>query len=108
MYTLFIIIFTVILVVSYWKIFQKAGFKGWEAIIPIYNVIIFLRIAGKPWWWLLLFCIPVVDIFFMIMAYIEFAKRFGKGTGFAIGLLLLGLIFFPILGFGDAKYTAEK
>ena len=34
-----------------------------------------------------------------------FAKAFGKGTGYGIGLAFLGFIFFPMLGFSDATYT---
>ena len=34
----------------------------------------------------------------------DLAKRFGKGNGFGVGLWLLGFIFVPILGFGDATY----
>ena len=39
------------------------------------------------------------------LVYVGVAKNFGKGVGFALGLIFLGIIFFPILGFGDATYT---
>lgn len=42
------------------------------------------------------------------MIYIELANRFGKSAGFGIGLVFLGFIFFPILGFGEAKYLGGK
>ncbi len=44
----------VLVIVGWWKIFEKAGEAGWKAIIPIYNVIVLLRISGKPWWWIFL------------------------------------------------------
>ena len=94
----------VLIIAGFWKVFTKAGQPGWAAIIPIYNAYILLKIAGKPAWWLLLFLIPLVNLIIAILVAIEVAKAFGKGTGFAMGLVFLGFIFYPILGFGDATY----
>jgi hypothetical protein len=85
-----------------WKVFEKAGEPGWAAIVPIYNVVVWLRIAGRPVWWFLLFFIPIVFIIPSIIVPIDIAKRFGKETGFGLGLVFLPFIFYPILGFGDA------
>ncbi len=103
----FFIVWLVIIVFYtfvFWKIFEKAGQPGWAAIIPIYNVYIMIKIAKRPGWWLLLMFIPLINIIIGIIVLIDFAKNFGKDTGFAIGLLLLGFIFFPILAFDDSKY----
>jgi len=93
-----------LLIVSMWKIFTKAGEPGWASIVPIYNMIILLKIVGKPAWWVLLMFIPFVNLVIFIIVYIELAKVFGKGAGFGIGLLVLPFIFFPILAFGSARY----
>jgi uncharacterized membrane protein YhaH (DUF805 family) len=63
-----------------------------------------LKIVGKPGWWLLLFLIPLVNYVFIIWTYNMLSKSFGKEEGFTVGLVLLGIVFFPILGFGDAQY----
>ena len=89
-----------------WKAFEKAGEPGWAAIIPIYNVIVWLRVAGKPWWWILLFLIPFVNIVLGFIVAIAIANNFGKGAGFGVGLALLGFIFYPILAWSDATYQA--
>jgi Family of unknown function (DUF5684) len=102
-----IVVYVVIVVLEIaagWKIFVKAGEPGWAVIIPIYNVIVFLRIVGRPWWWLLLFLIPLVNLVLEIIALHDLSKSFGKGGGFTVGLLFLGFIFYPILGFGSATY----
>ena len=91
--------------VALWKVFVKAGQPGWAIIIPFYNLYVLLQIAGKPGWWLLLMFIPVVNLVISIIMYIGVANNFGKGTGFAIGLLLLPIIFVPILAFSDARYN---
>ncbi len=105
--TLWFIICLVIFVISIagtWKAFEKAGQPGWACIVPIYNIYIMLKIAGKPGWWLLLFLIPAVNVVFGIWTTNMISKSFGKDEGFTLGLIFLGFIFWPILGFGDAVY----
>jgi hypothetical protein len=99
-------VYTILIIAAWWKIFSKAGQPGWAAIIPIYNLYIWCKIVGRPAWWilLLLICFP---IFFIILS-IDLAKSFGKGVGFAIGLILVSIIFFPILGFGSATYQGPS
>jgi hypothetical protein len=94
----------VLYVASFWKVFEKAGQPGWAAIVPIYNMVVMLRIAGRPGWWLVLLLIPLVNIAVAIVVMIGIAERFGRSAAFGIGLALLGLIFWPILAFGDAEY----
>jgi len=94
----------ILMIASMWTIFTKAGQPGWAAIIPIYNIIVLLKIVGKPTWWIILFLIPVANIVFLVWTYNMLSKSFGKTEGFTVGLLLLGFVFFPILAFGDAKY----
>jgi hypothetical protein len=92
-------------------VFTKAGEPGWACIVPIYNIYILLRIAGRPGWWLILYFVPIVSIIVAIIVAIDLARAFGKGAGFGLGLVFLGFIFFPILAFGDAQYgggTAKR
>ena len=94
----------VFMIASMWRVFTKAGKPGWAAIIPIYNIIVLLEIVGRPIWWIVLFFIPFVNFVIMIIIYIDLATSFGKSGGFAVGLILLGIIFFPILAWGPATY----
>ncbi len=105
MRTIIPLIFTVLIIAGVWKVFTKAGKPGWAAIIPIYNAVVLLEIAGKPTWWVILYLVPIVSLVIAIIVSIAVAENFGKSTGFGIGLAFLGFIFFPILGFGDAKYV---
>ena len=96
----------VLVVAGFWKTFAKAGQPGWAAIIPIYNLYILLKIAGRPGWWLLLYLIPFVNIIIHFVVAIDVAQGFGKDALY--GIVLLGFfatIGFLILGFGDAEYT---
>jgi len=94
----------VLMIAAMWKVFEKAGEPGWAAIIPIYNLIVLLKIAGKPAWWFLLFLIPFVNFIIAFVVSIAVAERFGKGVGFGIGLTLLPFIFYPLLAWGDSSY----
>lgn len=99
-----IIAFLIVVLAGMWKAFEKAGQPGWGVLIPIYNIYVMLKIGGKPWWWLLLMLVPLVNFVVSIMAHIAIAKNFGHGVGFGLGLTFLGFIFWPILGFGDSRY----
>lgn len=87
-------------IVSLWKIFKKAGKPGWASIVPIYNIYIMCEIAEKEWWYILLLCVPFINIYVMIVLYNGMAKKFGKGGGFVVGMILLPVVFFPMLAFG--------
>jgi hypothetical protein len=107
---LFFLIYLAVIVLyiaGLWKIFVKAGQQGWLAIIPILNLYILIKIAGREGWWIILFLIPCINIVVAAIVYIDVAKKFGKDTLYGIGLWLLGFIFIPILGFGAAKYQGD-
>lgn len=95
----------VISVIGMWKAFEKAGKPGWAALIPIYNIVVMIEITGKPMIWLLWCLLPCVNWIFGIWLTNLISKSYGKEEGFTIGLLLLPFIFWPILGFGSAKYV---
>ncbi|HKM30713.1 MAG: DUF5684 domain-containing protein [Bacteroidales bacterium] len=95
----------VLVVVSYWLLFKKADKPGWACLIPVYNTLVMLQVVGKPWWWILLLFIPLVNIVFTIWMYNLLSKSFGKRADFTVGLLLLPWIFLPILGLGKSTYT---
>lgn len=93
----------ILMLAGMWKMFDKAGKPGWAAIVPIYNLIVWLEIVGRPIWWLALYLVlaPVVAIILSL----DTAKVYGKDVGFALGLIFLPFVFYPILGFGNAQYV---
>jgi Family of unknown function (DUF5684) len=94
----------VVVIAGFWCVFTKAGEAGWKSIIPIWNIIVLLRIIGRPVWWIILLIIPLVGFVISLIISLDLAKSFGKGNGFGVGIWLLGVIFVPILGFGSATY----
>jgi hypothetical protein len=95
----------VLQVAGMWKVFTKANKPGWAAIIPIYNLYVMLDIGDNEWWWLLVLLVPLVQIYASYKIVAGVARSFGKGIGFALGLMILGFVFFPLLGFGDYQYN---
>ena len=107
-FLVFFFAFLIFFIICSWKIYKKAGKEGWECIVPIYNIIVYLDIIKRPRWWIVLYFIPLVSLVIAVINYMDTAKAFGKSTGFGIGLLLLSPIFYPILAFGDAKYIYNE
>jgi len=104
-----------VMLIGMWKVFTKAGQPGWAVLIPVYNFILLLRIAGLAWYWVftpLIILIPILGaiayLVWVVWVHHRISTRFGQGVGFTIGLTLLGPIFWLILGFGSSKYLAEQ
>jgi hypothetical protein len=96
----------VVLTVSFWKVFEKAGQPGWACLIPIYNLYVLLKIAGRPGWWILLMIIPLVNIVVSLLVAIDVAKAFGQSAAWGVILLFLLCGFgYLLLGFGNYRYA---
>ncbi len=104
----------VLQLVAMWKVYTKAGEKGWKCLIPIYNIVILFKISGlSPWiiFGYLAGIIPVVGWLVCMGITIyqcnSLAKSFGKDVGYTVGLIFLPTIFYMILGFGKAEYVGK-
>ena len=91
---------SILMLVSQWKIYKKAGKQGWECLIPVYNIIVLLQIVELPMWYLALFFVPFANIYAMFKIFIELAHKFGKSTGFGVLTAFFSVICLPILAFG--------
>ena len=91
-------------IVSFWLIFNKAGRRGWLVLIPLVNIIVLLRIAGKPVWYLLLFWVPLLNVILFMSVWIDLAHAFGKKTGFGVCLWFFNIICVAILAFDGSAY----
>jgi hypothetical protein len=114
-YLAIVIPIVLIAIVAIWRIFTKAGQPGWAVLIPFYNIYVYSQVVKRPGWWMLLYfasIIPVVGslavLFVSIIDNLRLAKLFGKSSGFGVGIILLGVVFLPILAFGDADYDETR
>lgn len=118
-------------IVCQWKIFKKAGQPGWAALIPFYNIYVLFKIAWNTnMFWIYLGVVIGADILgniipggfgafvlfvgyiavfvLAVMMHIKLTKAFGHGGAFAVGLVLLHVVFMAILAFGNSTYIGFK
>jgi signal peptidase I len=85
---------------AFFRVFQKAGYKGWESFVPVYNEYTILKIIDRPKWWLIFIFFPGLDLLFAFVVVVELAKTFGKFQLWEQALaVLFGFVYFPYLGF---------
>lgn len=111
-YSVIILVIAVIQIIAMWKVFTKAGEKGWKSIIPIYNVITLFKISGISPLLILVYLAgfipfigPIACLVLTIYQANRLSKSFGKTAGFTVGLVLLAPIFYMILAFGKSEYV---
>jgi len=93
--TLFLIAYFVALLASLWKLFQKAGQPAWAAFVPGYNILVWLRITGKPWWWIVLFLVPGVNLLMFVIMNVNISIVLGE-RGFKEHLLMTFLPWWKV------------
>jgi hypothetical protein len=99
------LIVAVMSIMVMWTIYDRAGQPGWASLVPIYNMIILLKIAGRPAWWVLLMMVPLVNFIILFMICMDLAVAFDRGIPFAAGLFFVPFVFFPLLAFGEPDYV---
>ena len=73
------IIFGFIALVAQWRLYEKAGQPGIASIVPVWNLIVFLRIVGRPAKHIFLLLIPIYgQLYVLPKVYIELCNSFGR------------------------------
>jgi hypothetical protein len=113
-YSFFIFGLWIFFVIVGWKIFEKAGQPGWAALIPFYNLYVYTQIIRRPPWWMILYFAGIVPfigaiglLILSIVDSVRLSRVFGKPDVFAVGLIILGFLFYPILAFGNSEYDTH-
>ncbi|MEM9076904.1 MAG: signal peptidase I [Bacteroidota bacterium] len=91
---IFILVIQAIHFLGTWKLYVKAGRKAWEAAIPIYNGIVLMKIINRPWWWVLLLFIPIINLLMFPVVWVETIRSFGKNKLWDTWLVILTLGFY--------------
>ena len=90
----FILTIQIVHFVGTWRLYTLAGRKSWEALIPIYNAIILMKIIKKPTWWVVLLFFPVINILIFGIVWIETIRVFGKRSKIDSLIVILTLGFY--------------
>lgn len=91
---IFFIIIQVIHFAGTWKLYVKAGKKPWEAIVPVYNAVVLMKIINRPWWWVILLFVPIINLIMFPVIWVETARSFGKNSTLDTWLTILTLGFY--------------
>ena len=89
-------------IVGLWKLFAKAGKPGWAAIVPVYNIVVWCQVVGRPVWWVALFFVPLVNIFAGFALSVDLAKSFGKDLMYGVLTWLFSPVMLPVLAFSKS------
>ncbi len=93
-----------------WRLFEKAGYKGFYSVIPYYNLFVLSKIVNcTQWWWYLLLFLPYINFFTMMLMFIDLAKSFGRFKIWEIVCAaVVPFIFFPIVDHQGSKYSDPR
>ena len=89
----------VLTIAAVWKVFLKAGEKGWKAIIPFYNFYTAFKITGRSGWWFLATLLPTLPYFYLFRVSESFSGWDGFGIAILIWLTFAALLFlvYPVV-----------
>ena len=112
-WTQWFILFLIIQVIhgiGTWKLYIKAGRKAWEAFVPVYNAVILMKIINRPWWWVFLLFLPIINLIMFPVVWVETARSFGKNTYMDTFLAVITLGFYNYyLNYAvDVKHVKDR
>lgn len=93
-----------------WKLYIASGHKAWQAVIPVYNAVILMKIINRPKWWVFLLFIPTINLVMLGIIWVEILRSFGKNKMSDTFLVLLsfGLSIFSINYSKNPKYISDR
>jgi len=107
---IFFLIVQVIHGLGTWKLYEKAGRKGWEAFVPVYNSIVLMRIIGRPTLWTILLFIPIINLIMFPVIWVETLRSFGRRStaDTFLGLFTLGFYIYYINYTQNVTYISDR
>ena len=107
---IFLLILQIVHGLGTWKLYVKAGRKAWEAFAPVYNAVILMKIVSRPWWWVILMFLPIVNLIMIPAAWVETARAFGKDTKLdaLICIVTLGFYLYYLNYMADVNYVENR
>ena len=107
---IFILIIQVIHGLGTWKLYIKAGRQAWEAFVPIYNGVILMKIINRPWWWIILLFLPIVNLIMLPVVWVETSRSFGKNmpVDTILAVLTLGFYNYYLNYVLDVTYVEDR
>lgn len=107
---IFLLIIQLIHGLGTWKLYTMAGRKAWEAFVPIYNAVVLMKVISRPWWWVILLFLPIVNLIMIPSIWVETARSFGKDSKLdaLLCLVTLGFYLFYLSYAADISYIENR
>ncbi|WP_299123444.1 signal peptidase I [uncultured Winogradskyella sp.] len=107
---IFLLILQVIHGLGTWKLYVKAGRKAWEAFVPVYNAVVLMKIISRPWWWVILMFLPIVNLIMIPAAWVETARAFGKDSKIdaLLCIITLGFYLYYLNYIAEVNYVENR
>jgi len=107
---IFLLILQVIHGLGTWKLYVKAERKAWEAFVPVYNAVVLMKIVSRPWWWVILMFLPIVNLIMIPAAWVETARSFGKDSKLdaLLCVITLGFYLYYLNYVADVSYIEDR
>ena len=107
---IFILIIQVVHGLGTWKLYIKAGRQAWEAFVPVYNGVVLMKIINRPWWWIILLFLPIVNLIMLAIVWVETARSFGKNSNLDtfLAIITFGFYNFYLNYVADVKYIENR
>lgn len=105
-----LLVFQVIHGLGTWKLYIKAGRQAWEAFIPVYNAVILMKIISRPWWWVILIFLPIVNLIMIPAVWVETARTFGKDSKIdaLLCIVTLGFYLYYLNYIADVNFIEDR
>ena len=109
LYNILLALYFIGTIIGLCLVFHKAGIAWWKALIPIYNIVVWIKMCGKSWRWYIYFLIPAINVFCFLLLVVETAKVFRRyGFWEQTAAVIFPWIYLPVLGLSAAQYVDPR
>ncbi len=99
LYDILSLLYLVGIIVGLWFVFKKAGVAPWKALVPVYNIVVWLKICNKKWTWYLYFLIPAINVFVFLLLVVDTSRIFRRYSFWEqLASVIVPWVFMPLWG----------
>lgn len=102
-YSFYVLILSLLMGVSTWKLYKKMGYNPIFSFIPFYNYYLIQKEVKKPKWWVIFSYFPIVGVIMLSVFHLSLMKKFGK----KLLPQQLMTIFLPFIYMAMVNYSSK-
>ncbi len=93
-----------------WKLYMVSGNKPWQSFIPVYNVFVLLKIINRPWWWIFILILPVLNTILIPVIWVEISRSFKRNSysDTVLSVCTLGFYNYFLNYFTNLEYVKNR